>query len=123
VVSRDRVIDELWGDDPPPAAVKTVQGYVSRLRKLLSAGALQTRPPGYLLAIEPELLDSSRFERLVAKARNARPERASPLLREALGLWRGPALADFAEPFARVEGRRLDALRLTALEERIEQQR
>src|SRR5262245_16238833 len=120
VVSRDRLIDELWGDDPPSTAVKTVQGYVSRLRRLLPADALQTRPPGYVLAIEPDILDSSRFERLVAEARKAPPERASPLLRAALELWRGPALADFAEPFARVEGRRLDALRLTTLEERIE---
>src|SRR5262245_9433693 len=120
VVSRDRLIDELWGDDPPATAVKTVQGYVSRLRKLLPAEALQTRAPGYLLAIERELLDSSRFERLVAEARKAPPEHAARLLREALGLWRGRALADFAEPFARVEGRRLDALRLATLEERVE---
>src|SRR5437773_309709 len=85
VVSRERLIDELWGDDPPETAVKTVQVYVSRLRKLLPAQALQTRPPGYLLETGPDV-DLLRFERLCAGARKADPERASRLLREALEL-------------------------------------
>src|SRR5262245_63705066 len=89
VVSRERLIDELWGDEPPASAVTNVHSYVSRLRKLLPAEALQTRPPGYLLAIEPEQVDLLRFERLVAEARTAEPARASELLQEALGLWLG----------------------------------
>ena len=121
VVARERLIDELWGEDPPETAVKAVQVYVSRLRKLLPEGMLVTRPPGYLLEVEPEALDLQRFERLVAEARKADPARASTLLREALGLWRGPPLAEFGEePFARVEAGRLQDLRLAALEERIE---
>ncbi len=121
VVPRERLIDELWGDQPPETAVTTVQVYVSRLRKLLPEGVLQTRPPGYLLSIEPDGFDLLRFESLVAEARKADLERASQLLREALELWRGPALAEFAsEPFARMEAGRLEGLRLVALEERIE---
>src|SRR5262249_13546496 len=76
--------------------------------------------PGYVLTVGPEELDSARFEQLVTEARGAVPAQAARLLREALGLWRGPALAEFEEPFARVEGGRLEDLRLAALEERIE---
>src|SRR5881397_741188 len=66
VVSRERLIDELWGDDPPETAVASVQVYVSRLRKLLGSETLVTRPPGYVLLAEPESVDLQRFERLVA---------------------------------------------------------
>jgi predicted ATPase/DNA-binding SARP family transcriptional activator len=120
VVSRERLIDGLWGDEPPETAMKMVQLNVSRLRKLLPGGALQTRPPGYVLEVEPEQLDLLRFERLLADARRAEPERAARVLQEALMLWRGPALAEFDEPFARVERERLDDLRLTALEDRVD---
>lgn len=121
VVARERMVDELWGENPPETAVATVQVYVSRLRKLLPEGTLVTSPPGYLLAVEPQAFDLREFERLVAEARGAEPERAAGLLREALELWRGPPLAEFAdEPFARSEGGRLDDLRLAALEDRIE---
>lgn len=121
VVSREELIDELWGDQMPETAVTTLQVYVSRLRKLLPEGVLLTRPPGYLLSIGPDELDLLRFGSLVAEARHASVEHASELLREALELWRGPALAEFAgEPFARVEAGRLEGLRLAALEERIE---
>jgi DNA-binding SARP family transcriptional activator len=120
VVSRERLIDEVWGDAPPQTAVTTVQVYVSRLRKLLPAETLRTRPPGYLLAIEPDSLDLARFERLVEEARAADPERASRALREALELWRGPSLKEFDEPFFRIEAGRLEDLRLVALEDRIE---
>jgi predicted ATPase/DNA-binding SARP family transcriptional activator len=120
VVSRERLIDELWGDEPPATAVTMVQVYVSRLRKLLPEGSLLTRASGYLLEVEPEMIDLQRFEGLVAEARGAEPERASRLLGEALALWRGPPLAEFDEPFARVEGGRLEDLRLAVLEERIE---
>jgi DNA-binding SARP family transcriptional activator len=121
VVSRERLIDGLWGDDPPETAVKSVQVYVSRLRKLLPEGMLLTRAPGYLLAVGDDALDLGRFERLVEEARAARPQQAAVLLRGALGLWRGPALAEFDdEPFARFEAARLDELRFGALERRIE---
>jgi DNA-binding SARP family transcriptional activator len=121
VVSRERLVDSLWGEDPPPTAVKAVQWYVSQLRKLLPDGMLLTRAPGYLLEVEPDTVDLLRFERLVAEARSSEPERAAGLLREALALWRGPPLAEFTqEEFARIEAGRLEDVRLAALEERID---
>ena len=125
VLSRDQLIDELWGDEPPETAVQSLQVYVSRLRKLLPAETLLTRPPGYQLAIEPAELDLHRFERLLSEGRDALaegdPRRAATALHDALGLWRGPALAEFAfEPFAQAEIGRLESLRLAAVEERIE---
>src|SRR5262245_33130184 len=116
VVSRERLIDELWSNDPPETAVATVQVYVSRLRKLLPDGTLLTRPPGYRLEVEPQTIDLQRFETLLVEARRVEPEGAATLLREALALWRGPPLAEFSEPFARVERGRLEDLRLQALE-------
>ena len=120
VVSRERLIDELWGEEPPETAVTTVQVYVSRLRKVLGAGTLVTRPPGYMLATETESVDLERFEHLAAEGRAALaggdPERGSRFLAEALGLWRGTALAEFsAEPFARAEGGSLEELRIAVV--------
>src|SRR5215218_1535289 len=125
VLSRDRLIDELWGEEPPGTAVASLQVYVSRLRKLLPEATLRTQAPGYLLEVEPDELDLRCFERLLAEGHEALaggdPERAARVLREALALWRGPALAEFAfEPFAQAEIGRLEDLRLTAVEERIE---
>src|SRR5436309_10440671 len=125
VVSRDRLIDELWGEQPPGTAVQSLQVYVSRLRKLLPPETLLTRPPGYLLELEDDELDLRRFERLLAAGRETlatgEAERAAHLLHDALALWRGPALAEFAfEPFAQAEIGRLEDLRLAAVEERIE---
>jgi DNA-binding SARP family transcriptional activator len=121
VVSRDRLVDDLWGEDPPKTAIATIQVYVSRWRKRLPEGTLQTHPRGYLLKVEPGSFDLERFARLLDEARGAEPLRASELLREALALWRGLPLAEFArEPFALVEARRLEELRLEALERRIE---
>src|SRR4051794_3300453 len=71
VVPSDRLLDEVWGDDPPASGVRVVQVYVSELRKVLGDGVIHTRAPGYLLAVDPEALDLSRFERLVAEARDA----------------------------------------------------
>ena len=110
VVSRERLIDGLWGEEPPETAVTTVQVYVSRLRKLLPEGALLTRSRGYMLEVAPDEFDLEWFESL----------RASGDVEGALALWRGPALAEFSEPFARVESARLEDLRLATLEERIE---
>ena len=121
VVARDRLIDDLWGDDPPETAPKALQVYVSQLRKLMPAGMLVRRPPGYVLVVPPEAVDLLRFEQLVAAAHAAEPRLASGLLHEALALWRGPPLAEFAgEPFGPAEAARLEELRLATLEERIE---
>jgi len=119
VVSVDRLVDELWGERPPPTAAKNVQGYVARLRRVLGDGALLTQAPGYALRVEA--LDATRFQALVEEARHEEPATAAPTLQEALALWRGPPLADFTyEPFAQDEIRRLEELRLSALEDRIE---
>ncbi len=125
VVAAERLIDELWGESPPETAATGLQVYVSRLRKVLQPETLVTQPPGYVLRVEPDQIDAYRFEQLLAAARDARAggevRRASALLEEALALWRGPALADFAyEPFAQPEIARLEELRLVAREERIE---
>jgi peptide/nickel transport system substrate-binding protein len=119
VVSVDRLVDELWGERPPPTASKNVQGYVARLRRVLGDGALLTQAPGYVLRVEA--LDAARFQTLVEEARHEDPAAAAPRLEEALGLWRGPPLADFAyEAFAQDEIRRLEELRLSGLEDRFE---
>jgi DNA-binding SARP family transcriptional activator len=121
VVSTDRLIDLLWGEQPPPTAATSLQNFVSQLRKLVGAKVLVTRPPGYRLEIALEQLDLERFRRLVEGARQAQPEERAAKLREALALWRGPPLADFAfEAFAQNEIARLEELRLVALEERTE---
>ncbi len=121
VVPRDRLIDELWPNEPPETAVKAVQVYVSQLRKVLPGGTLVTRAPGYLLAVDPEAVDLLAFERLVADARGVDPARAAALLREALALWHGAPLAEFGdELFLRVEANRLAEMRLAAVEERID---
>src|SRR3954470_16336570 len=129
VVSSEWLIDELWGDMPPPAAAKTVQVYVSQLRKSLRNGEpdgpLLTRGRGYVLQIAPDELDRERFERALAGGRRAldddAPGRAAEMLRDGLALWRGPPLADFAyEPFAQAEIARLEELRLAAVEDRVE---
>jgi DNA-binding SARP family transcriptional activator len=121
VVASDRLIDALWDEQPPETARKAVQVYVSQLRKLLGADVLVTRSPGYLLRVEPGMLDLDRFEALRREARDADPEIAADKLREALALFRGRPLADLAnERFAQGEIARLEELGLAALEERIE---
>jgi len=121
VVSADRLIDELWPDTPPATAAKSVQVYVSRLRKELGPGRLVTRAPGYVLVVERSELDLARFEQLLQEASRADSRGASQKLREALGLWRGTGLADLAyEPFAQAHVARLEELRLVALEQRVD---
>ncbi|HKH15744.1 MAG TPA: AfsR/SARP family transcriptional regulator [Solirubrobacterales bacterium] len=125
VVSVDRVVDELWGDRPPDTATKTVQVYVSRLRRVLGEGILVTRGGGYALDVGPDEVDADRFKRLADDGREALDRgdaaRAAEQLRAALELWRGEPLADFAyEDFARNEIARLTELRLGAVEDRIE---
>jgi YVTN family beta-propeller protein len=125
VVSTDRLIDALWGERASGTAAKTVQVYVSNLRKALGDGLLITRGHGYLLRAQAGQVDSERFEALVLDGRrrlaagDARGARER--LREALALWRGPPLGDLAyEPFAQSAIARLEEARLEALEDRID---
>src|SRR5437870_141207 len=114
VVSTDRLVDQLWGAQPPKTALNTIQYYVSQLRKSLGADRIATRPPGYVIRVEPGELDLKRFEGLLEQDDVG-------AVREALALWRGPALADLAfEPFAQAETGRLEELRLAALERRVD---
>jgi DNA-binding SARP family transcriptional activator len=108
VVATERLIDELWGDDPPAQATKTLQVYVSQLRKSLGTERLVTQAPGYVLHVVPEELDLERFETLTAEARSQRPADARDTLQQALSLWRGPA-----EPVAA----QLEELRSAAYED------
>jgi YVTN family beta-propeller protein len=125
VVSTESLIDLLWGERPPPSAPNSVHIYVSRLRRVLGNGRLETRGHGYRLRLEPEELDSARFERQLVEGREllaaGEAEHAAEALRAALALWRGSPLSDFgSEPFAQGEIARLEELHLAALEERIE---
>jgi len=122
VVSVETLVDSLWGERSPPTAQKVLQVYISQLRKVLGAGQIETRAPGYLVLAERDDHDLGRFEALAESARDARdPARRAKLLDEALSLWRGAPLAEFREePFAPAAARRLEELRLSALELRID---
>jgi YVTN family beta-propeller protein len=122
-VALDRLVDELW-EEPPATASRTVQAYVSRLRHELPAGAIQSRPGGYTFIADGAELDLDTFERRAEAGHAALAadeyERAASLLREALALWRGPALAGLKSTALRREAERLEELRLSVLEDRIE---
>ena len=131
VVSQDTLIDDLWGGAPPATAAKTLQAYVSRLRKVLSVTdavpsvALETRGHGYVLRVAPESIDAVVFQRGLEEGRRALAQddakQAAERLGDALALWRGSALSDLRyESFAQPEIARLEELRLTAIEERID---
>jgi class 3 adenylate cyclase/DNA-binding SARP family transcriptional activator len=132
VVSADRLIDDIWGNDPPTTASNALQVYMSQLRKVLAVdgppavtGMIVTRAPGYVLEVAMGDLDLSRFEDLVARGREAlmtdEPAQASVLLRSALAIWRGHAFADFTyEPFAQTPIEKLEEMRMLALEDRVE---
>jgi DNA-binding SARP family transcriptional activator len=125
VVSLDRLVESLWPGEPPDTAAHAVQVYVSQLRKALGTDTISTRPPGYVLELDPASVDVHRFAQVVSEGRETLgagdPAAASSVLRDALALWRGPALADFTyEPFAQTEIARLEELREVALGERIE---
>ena len=125
VVTSDRLIDELWGERPPATAAKTLQGYVSRLRKVLGADVLVSRGGGYTLAVEAQQVDAERFEQFANEGRaalaNGDASAARTLFSSALEIWRGEALADLAfSSFAAREVARLEEARLSALEDRIE---
>ncbi|TVR34751.1 MAG: hypothetical protein EA388_08345 [Nitriliruptor sp.] len=128
-VSVDRLIEAVWEHDPPAGAEATLRSHIANLRRSLTASGLGalliTGSPGYRLQVAPELLDAVRFERLAVQGRAALDRADAPAavhqLREALALWRGPVLEDLDAPrFAEAEAARLDELRLTALEARID---
>jgi SARP family transcriptional regulator, regulator of embCAB operon len=132
IVSVESLIEELWGPDPPRSAVTTVQTYIYHLRRRFAAERLDppggqliaTKPAGYLIWASPEQVDAVVFERLLARGRDAieedRPEEAGMLLREALDLWTGPALADVPQGnLLQAHAIHLEELRLNAIELRI----
>ena len=126
VFSVSAIVAGLWADDPPAGAERTVQSYVSRLRRALPgdcASLVVTRSPGYVAAINPECVDAERFRALADEGRRdlgaGRPEEAATRLRDALGLWRGEAFAEFDAPFAVAERTALEESRLGAVEDRI----
>jgi predicted ATPase/DNA-binding SARP family transcriptional activator len=120
-VSVDRLVHDLWGDEPPGKATGALQAKVSQLRRVLGRDRVVRQPPGYRLRLDPaaDEVDADRFHALVAQARPVRDPRArAALLTEALDLWRGPAYADFAdEEFVRGTARRLAEQRLSVVEE------
>src|SRR5262245_1453775 len=122
VVSVDRIADALWGDDPPRSATTTIQGNISRLRRLLEPEVtISARAPGYLLEVDPDAVDSGRFESLVREAATAGPATAESLLDRALSVWRGQAFEEFNDcEWARGEAVRLEELRIVAIEEFID---
>jgi len=125
VVSRNRLIDLLWGEQPPETAVSALQVHVHGLRKALGQDRLRTSGPGYVLSVKPGELDLERFMELCDEGRDQLAAgdsvAAATTLGDALALWRGPALDDLAsESFAEAQAARLEELRLAALEDRIE---
>ncbi|GAA1530460.1 hypothetical protein GCM10009827_055070 [Dactylosporangium maewongense] len=127
VMSADALTDALWGEELPADAANALQIRVSKLRRVLAsagldAAVLTTRAPGYQLTLPPEAVDAHRFDKAVARARTAADQdTALAAYDEALGLWRGPALADVGETdWVRAERLRLEELRLAALEDRLE---
>ncbi|GAB2976307.1 winged helix-turn-helix domain-containing protein [Amycolatopsis acidiphila] len=112
VVGTDRLIDGLYGDQPPKEAANALQAQVSRLRRKLGGDLVELRPAGYLLRADPDEVDVHRFTRLVREAGES--------LGEALALWRGPALADVDAPFAEPQRARLEELRVSAAEDHAE---
>ncbi|MGH9251831.1 MAG: AfsR/SARP family transcriptional regulator, partial [Acidimicrobiales bacterium] len=124
LVSTAQLVDAVWGDKPPAGAANAMQALLSRLRRTLPGAAIDSHPAGYRLVIDPRAVDVTRFERLVADGRAALPDdpaQAASTLREALSLWRGPALVDVAGvDFFQPTLTRLDELLLTASEARVE---
>jgi YVTN family beta-propeller protein len=122
-VGLERLIDDLW-DEPPESAARSVQAYISRLRHQLPEGMIESRPGGYALLLNGDRLDLHTFEQTSEQGRAALAtgdwERARQLLRDALALWRGPALAGLPSDALRREAERLEELRLQVLEDRLE---
>jgi predicted ATPase/DNA-binding SARP family transcriptional activator len=124
-VSVDRLADDLWADGGPADAANAIQALVSRLRNAAGRDCVEHSPAGYRLAIDPAEVDARAFENLVVAARDVLADgdqaAGAAMLAQALGLWRGPALADVADaPFAAAPITRLSELRLAAIEDRVD---
>ena len=120
-VSTDRLIEALWGEQPPRTAATSLQNFVSQLRKVLGPDRIVTKPPGYLIRIDSSELDVNRAQALLDDAKDVLASERCQKLRDALELWRGVPLEEFGyEAFAQSEIARLEELRLTLLEERID---
>jgi len=120
-VSGERLVDQLWGEAAPKTALASLQNYVSRLRKSLGPEKLVLEAGGYVLHVDPERFDLTRFDRLVAEAEDAPAKERAELLHAAIGLWRGEPLEDLAlEEFAQAEIAQLSERLLTAIENRID---
>jgi predicted ATPase/DNA-binding SARP family transcriptional activator len=124
VVGTDRLIDGLYGEAPPKEAANALQAQVSRLRRKLGGELIELHSAGYRLAVDPDDVDVHRFTRLAQEGRQAlaagQHGQAASLLKDALGLWRGPALADIEASFAEPQAARLHELRIAAIEDRAE---
>jgi DNA-binding SARP family transcriptional activator len=125
VVPASRLVDDIWWQEPPETAANLLQGYVSDLRRVMGREAIETRGRGYAVYVDPDDLDLRRFERLadagVEALDDKRPREAAEILRQALGLWRGPALGDLVDQgFVTAAVGRLEELRLGVLEKRID---
>jgi len=121
LVPVDVLVDDLWGEHPPPTATTSLQNAISQLRKALGTDAIDTTASGYLLHVEPGALDAAEFERLVTEARLREPRGRPPALEQALALWRGPPWAELSKGVAALgDSRRLEELRLAAVEERLD---
>ena len=124
IVSRATLIDWIWDEQPPADTANALQRLVSRLRKALPEGLIEGHPGGgYRLTVEPDAVDAVRFGRLIAQARDAEGSRRVQLLRDALSLWRGAAMADVGQQDSEALDAavaRLERLRLAALEDRFE---
>ena len=120
VVSRDRLIDELWDGSPPDTASTALQVHVSQLRKALGRDAIVTQAPGYMVSVAPGALDLQQFELLVEEAHDSDATTAAEKLRAALALWRGPPFADLDDSLARPERSELEERHASALEQRID---
>jgi class 3 adenylate cyclase len=119
LVSSERLIDELWGPQPPKTASASLHNYISQLRRAIGAELVVSRPPGYLLRVDPEGFDLARFDRLVEEARAMPAKERAALLRAALSLWRGAPFEDLAFKLAPAEIAQLAERHLTAIEDRI----
>src|ERR1700748_2076192 len=125
-VPKAPLVDWIWGERPPSGAANALQRLVSRLRKALPEGLVEGQTDGYRVTVEPDAVDAVRFERLVGQARTDEDPQRLRLLREALALWRGAALQDVGlQDSAAFDAAvtRLEGLRLTALEDRLDAER
>ena len=121
LVTTDALVDALWGEAAPQTALFSLRNAISRLRKLLGPSVISTHPTGYVLRLEDASLDAEVFERLLAQAERAQPPERIRFLGEALALWRGPPYTELGDGlFAQGDIRRLEELRLTAIEDRLE---